>query len=84
MRCVSDQPWVTAAETCELVMALDAIGETERAKCRSADVVVLNMDVREVRDDPLATPQNGAPFDQARREVESEGDVDALRVFADG
>ena len=31
VRCVSDQPWVTAAETCELVMALDAIGETEKA-----------------------------------------------------
>jgi hypothetical protein len=26
VRCVSDAPWVTAAETCELVMALDAIG----------------------------------------------------------
>jgi hypothetical protein len=25
-RCVSDQPWVTAAETCELVMALDVAG----------------------------------------------------------
>src|SRR5256885_439281 len=25
-RCVSDQPWVTGAETCELVLALDAIG----------------------------------------------------------
>ena len=32
VRCVSDQPWVTAAETCELVMALDAIGETEQAR----------------------------------------------------
>ena len=31
VRCVSDQPWVTAAETCELVMALDAIGLHERA-----------------------------------------------------
>ncbi len=31
VRCVSDQPWVTAAETCELVMALDAIGETDQA-----------------------------------------------------
>jgi hypothetical protein len=30
-RCVSDQPWVTGAETCELVMALHAIGDTERA-----------------------------------------------------
>jgi hypothetical protein len=30
-RCVSDRPWVTAAETCELVMALDAVGSTEHA-----------------------------------------------------
>ncbi len=32
VRCVSDRPWITAAETCELVMALDAIGQTERAR----------------------------------------------------
>jgi len=32
VRCVSDRPWVTAAETCELVMALDAIGDSERAQ----------------------------------------------------
>ena len=31
VRCVSDRPWVTAAETCECVMALDAVGETETA-----------------------------------------------------
>ncbi len=30
-RCVSDQPWVTAAETCELAMALDAAGDRGRA-----------------------------------------------------
>jgi hypothetical protein len=30
-RCVSDRPWVTAAETCELVMALDAIGAYREA-----------------------------------------------------
>jgi hypothetical protein len=30
-RCVSDQPWVTGAETCELVMALDSIGDQDRA-----------------------------------------------------
>jgi len=30
-RCVSDQPWVTAAETCELVLTLDAMGDRERA-----------------------------------------------------
>ena len=32
VRCVSDRPWITAAETCELVMALDAVGETDRAR----------------------------------------------------
>lgn len=32
VRCVSDRPWITAAETCELVMALDAIGELDRAR----------------------------------------------------
>jgi len=30
-RCVDTNPWVTAAETCELVMALDNLGEHERA-----------------------------------------------------
>ena len=30
-RCVSDRPWVTTGETCELVLALDAAGERERA-----------------------------------------------------
>ena len=32
VRCVSDQPWVTAAETAECVMALDSIGERGRAE----------------------------------------------------
>lgn len=31
VRCVDTNPWVTGAETCELVMALDAIGEHRRA-----------------------------------------------------
>ncbi len=31
IRCVSDAPWVTGAETCELVLALDAIGDTTAA-----------------------------------------------------
>ncbi len=31
-RCVSDEPWVTGAETCELVLTLDAMGETARAR----------------------------------------------------
>ncbi|MFI6479720.1 prenyltransferase [Nonomuraea sp. NPDC050663] len=32
IRCVSDQPWVTGAETCELVLALDALGDRSRAE----------------------------------------------------
>ncbi|MFH2092669.1 MAG: phenyltransferase domain-containing protein [Pseudomonadota bacterium] len=30
-RCVSDQPWITIAETCELVLALSAMGAREKA-----------------------------------------------------
>lgn len=30
-RCVSDQPWVTIAETCELVLALHAMGRRRKA-----------------------------------------------------
>jgi hypothetical protein len=31
IRCVADRPWVTGAETCELVLALDAAGDRARA-----------------------------------------------------
>jgi hypothetical protein len=31
VRCVRDEPWVTAAETAELVMTLDAVGLSDRA-----------------------------------------------------
>ena len=31
IRCVADRPWVTGAETCEYVLALDAAGETRAA-----------------------------------------------------
>ena len=30
-RCVNDEPWVTVAETCELVMSLAAMGYLKRA-----------------------------------------------------
>jgi hypothetical protein len=32
IRCVDTNPWVTGAETCELVLALEAVGERERAR----------------------------------------------------
>jgi hypothetical protein len=38
IRCVDDEPWVTGAETAELVIALDAVGMTERARALFADV----------------------------------------------
>jgi len=38
IRCVSDQPWVTGAETCELVLALDAIGDRDGALGVYADI----------------------------------------------
>jgi hypothetical protein len=31
VRCVSDEPWVTGAETCELAIALEALGDRDRA-----------------------------------------------------
>ena len=38
IRCVSTNPWVTGAETCELVLALDALGDRERALRLLADM----------------------------------------------
>ena len=32
VRCVSDSPWITIAETCELVLALYAMGDIKRAE----------------------------------------------------
>jgi hypothetical protein len=38
VRCVDTNPWVTGAETCELVLALDTLGERERALGILADM----------------------------------------------
>ncbi len=40
-RCVDTNPWVTGAETCELVMALDAVGDHERALTLLRDMQLL-------------------------------------------
>ena len=37
IRCVSTNPWVTGAETCELVLALEAVGDRDRAARLFAD-----------------------------------------------
>ena len=44
IRCVSANPWVTGAETCELAMALDVIGDRQRAERLLADVQHLRED----------------------------------------
>ena len=44
VRCVDTNPWVTGAETCELALALDALGDRERA-------VRLFVDMQHLRDD---------------------------------
>ena len=38
IRCVDTNPWVTGAETCELVLALDALGDRPRAMRLFADM----------------------------------------------
>lgn len=38
IRCVDTNPWVTGAETCELAMALDAVGDHDRATTLLADM----------------------------------------------
>jgi hypothetical protein len=43
IRCVADRPWVTGAETCELAIALAAVGQTELA----AEVVASMQHLRE-------------------------------------
>ncbi len=37
VRCVATNPWVTGAETCELAMTLDALGDRDRARTVFAD-----------------------------------------------
>lgn len=43
-RCVSDQPWVTIAETCELIMACVAAGEGEKAQELFANIQHFQLD----------------------------------------
>ena len=43
-RCVDDSPWVTGGETCELVLALDAVGRSEDARRILGEIQVLRRD----------------------------------------
>ncbi len=71
VRCVSDQPWVTGAETCELVLALDACGlraggrdvRHHRAPASPGRLVLDRLAVRQ----PGALPGRAVKLDRGRR-----------------
>ena len=56
IRCVDTNPWVTGAETCELVLALDALGDRDRALRLFADMQHLRDDRRLATGPATATP----------------------------
>jgi hypothetical protein len=43
-RCVDTNPWVTGAETCELALALDSLGQRDRARALLVDMQHLRHD----------------------------------------
>ena len=59
LRCVADQPWVTGAETCELALTLEAVGE------RSAAVEALTA-MQHLRD-PNGSYWTGLVFSDGKR-----------------
>ena len=75
VRCISDQPWVTVAETCELVLALDACGQRERARevfattagCATRRLVLDRLAVRQREPLPRRTVQLDLRRRRARR-----------------
>ncbi len=44
IRCLDDHPWVTGAETCELALAMEALGDKEVARGLVADIQHLRED----------------------------------------
>ena len=58
-RCVDHRPWVTGAETCELAIALDALGDT-------GDAVELITSIQHLRD-PDGSYWTGLVFDDGKR-----------------
>ncbi|SIS14458.1 prenyltransferase [Williamsia sterculiae] len=59
IRCVDHRPWVTGAETCELALALDALGDT-------ADAAALLADMQHLRD-PDGAYWTGLVFADGKR-----------------
>jgi hypothetical protein len=59
IRCVDHRPWVTGAETCELALALDALGDT-------ADAITLVESIQHLRD-PDGSYWTGLVFSDGKR-----------------
>ena len=59
VRCVDHRPWVTGAETCELALALDALGDT-------ADAIELIASIQHLRD-PDGSYWTGLVFADGKR-----------------
>ncbi|MCL2543862.1 MAG: prenyltransferase [Nocardioidaceae bacterium] len=67
IHCVDTNPWVTGAETCELAMALDAMGQPARARRLVADMQLLREgDGRYWTGWVYADPGRPAPDDEPR------------------
>lgn len=59
IRCVDHRPWVTGAETCELALAVDALGDT-------ADAITLIASIQHLRD-PDGSYWTGLVFADGKR-----------------
>ena len=66
IRCVRRNPWVTGAETCELVLALDAVGDRDRALRLLADMQHLRRDDGSLLD-RLRLPRRASTGPTSRR-----------------
>ncbi len=65
IRCVDTNPWVTGAETCELAMALDAVGDHRRALALLTDMQHLRGDAGAYWTGWVYDRKPGAPDDEA-------------------
>jgi hypothetical protein len=75
IRCVLDRPWVTGAETCELALTLDAVGERDAAVEQIASIQHLR--------DPDGSYWTGLQFvDGARWPVEQSTWTGAAMILA--
>lgn len=74
-RCVDDRPWVTGAETCELALALDVVGDRSRA-------IAMVSSVHHLREDDGSYWTGYVYADDARWPVEQSSWTAAAAILA--